>query len=87
MNYNQLFEGLSLSKVFSGISKGLGLINQALPLYQQLKPIVKNANQLLSIFNQINTPDNNILENKNTDNMVETKEEKKVSNNLPTFFQ
>ena len=38
--------GLSLTKVLSGISKGLGLMNQAIPIYKEIKPMIGNAKKL-----------------------------------------
>ena len=34
---------LSLTKVLSGISKGLGIVNQAIPIYKEIKPMMSNA--------------------------------------------
>lgn len=86
-----LLEGLSLSKVVGGISKALGLVNQALPLYNQLKPIISNGKSLMSIVSILNKPDQltkstnkEVINNISSNSISSTK---KVSNNLPTFFQ
>ena len=70
---------LSLSKIITGLNKTLNVVNQAIPLYQQLKPVLSNAKDILHIVNIINTPDN-----KNNKIKID---QKKVSKNLPTFFQ
>ena len=83
-----MHEGLNLTKVITSLSKTLDFANKAIPLYQQLKPILFNAKDLLSIANIINTPDktdNKKVENKNLNKEIEVK---KIDNqNLPTFFQ
>ena len=83
MNYS-LLKGLDIPKIIGGLSKTLNVVNQALPLYEQFKPILSNVKDLSKIINIINSPD------KNSDNKIKDKkiEIKKVSNNnLPTFFQ
>jgi hypothetical protein len=84
---------LTLPKVISGISKTLNIVNQAIPIYQQVKPIIANAGNILKIFNEINTPDSNNKNNnvqKDIDykdaKIIETKKEPIYSNGL-TFFQ
>ena len=51
---NNLGSNLSLGKVLSGISKTLNIVNQAIPIYNQLKPIVSNASNSLSVFKEMN---------------------------------
>ena len=84
MNTN-LFQGLSLAKVLNGLNKTLGLVNQAIPLYNSFKPILKNANSLMKIVDLMNTKDNLKEQVKEKPNVKRI--EKKESNNLPTFFQ
>ncbi len=87
MNNSSLLQGLSLSKIIGGLNKTLNVVNQAIPLYQKLKPILGNAKDLLNVVNIINTPEN--IDNKKDDDIKNNKviEAKKVSTNLPTFFQ
>ena len=84
MNTN-LFQGLSLAKVLNGLNKTLGLVNQAIPLYNSFKPILKNASSLMKIVDLMNTKDNLKEQVKEIPNVKSI--EKKESNNLPTFFQ
>ena len=80
-----LLKGLDIAKIIGGLSKALNVVNQAIPIYEQFKPILSNVKDLSKIVNIINTPD------KKEDNNIKDisfKEIKKVSNNnLPTFFQ
>lgn len=79
MNPRPLFD---LPKIINGINKTLGMLNKAIPLYQQVKPILNNATSLNNILNMIKKDDDNKIIKKEPNKKI-----KKVSNNLPTFFQ
>ena len=86
------FNGLTFGKVISGISKTLNIVNQAIPLYKQVRPIISNAGSILSIFKEFNKPDidTNIKEKSITlkDTSLPLKSTiKRISTNSPTFFQ
>lgn len=83
---------LSFSKVIGGISKTLGIVNQAIPIYKEVKPVVGKATGLYSIVKEFkNTP----TIQKNTENVKKTvthevpqTQKKKISSsNSPIFFQ
>ena len=69
-----LTKGISLIKnikwgtLLDGTGKTLGVINQAIPIVYQVKPIVSNVKTLFKIANVINTPDSNetIINNNQT---------------------
>lgn len=73
----------SFGTIINGISKTLNVVNQALPLYNQINPMIKNARNAIGIVKEFNkstinnTPKriNNIKKNVN------------LNNNRPTFFQ
>ena len=44
---NVIGSGLTLTKVLGGISKGLSIANQVIPLYQQAKPMIQNARKVM----------------------------------------
>ena len=70
------FKNLDFNKILSGTSKTLNVINQAIPIYYQIKPIIANAKTLFKVANIIKAePEVETIKN------VETA----VSNN-PTFF-
>ena len=73
---------LSFTKIISGISKSLNIVNQVIPLYKEVRPIINNASGILSVFKEMNKDDN--TPNIPTQDRVQKKEE--VSNTL-TFFQ
>ena len=49
---------LSLTKVLSGISKGLEIVNQAIPIYKEIKPMMSNAKKVLEIAKEFNKSSN-----------------------------
>jgi len=70
----------SLTKIIGGLSKTLNVVNQLIPLYNQVKPYLGKASKLMNNINnfslsQTNTPKTNQVENN------------QIPNNLPTFFQ
>lgn len=77
----------SFTKILSGISKTLNVANQIIPLYNQAKPIISNARNILGVLKEFNTKD--LAEAKNTIEAkdYEIKKEDNSSNiNAPTFF-
>ena len=81
-----LTQGFSLTKMLSGLSRGLNFANQMIPLYQQAKPLISNARKMMGIikeFSHYNPPQekNVITPTKNTS------EEKTIATSNPVFFQ
>jgi len=61
----------ALSKVLSGLSRGLGIANQVIPIYQDTKPLVKNAQDVYQIIRgkaKVNEKTNDIPKEKTDDN-------------------
>ena len=90
--YPSSFNSLSLGKIIGGLSKTLNIVNQALPLYKQIKPIINNASGILSIFKEFNKPDvtSSVITLKEKSTQTSTVDAKiiETSNlNTPTFFQ
>lgn len=81
--------GLTFSKVLSGISKSLNIANQVIPLYQQAKPMIKNAKTIMSVLKDFNPQEknkaNNIIKPKESNNEIEIKPQN--IKNGPMFFQ
>lgn len=89
-NYNY-GNGLNLSGIkrinwksfLDGAQRTLGLINQAIPVFYQIKPLYQNAKTAFKVVNAIKEDDNKI-------NIVKQKKEELNSNhsdtNSPTFF-
>ena len=80
-NPSIITKGLSALKnikwatILDGTQKTLGVINQAIPIVYQVKPIVNNAKTLFKIANVMKEPQNE-----------EKKEIKKETNTSPIFY-
>ncbi len=80
-----LFKGLSAIKwgtVLNNTQKTLNVINQAIPVYYQIKPIfgnLKSFGKLMSAFNEEDTPKDKEID-------INTNSIKKENSNSPTFF-
>ena len=81
---NTIRTTLTLPKVLSGISKGLGIANQAIPIYKEVKPIVNNMKNLFTLAKEFknigSTKTIDITPKKEVTNHV-------TSTNNPIFFQ
>lgn len=85
------FNGLTFGKIIGGISKTLNIVNQAIPLYKQVRPLINNASSILSIFKEFNKPDtvtNSKEKSITISNALPLKTKMtSISPNNPTFFQ
>ena len=87
--------GITLSSVLGGISKGLGILNQAIPLYREIKPMIGSARKVMSVLQELkvnNNSNNTTNSTSNNKTTIEvTPEEKKIVNgtsqSAPVFFQ
>lgn len=67
-------KGINWSNILNNTQKTLNVINQAIPVYYQIKPIWGNAKTMFKMVNALkddnNTPTRNIKEKKNTNEPV-----------------
>ncbi len=77
---------LSFTKIISGISKSLNIVNQVIPLYKEVKPIISNASGILSVFKEMNKEENATI-NKEPETIKNESIKKEEINNTLTFFQ
>ena len=77
---------LSFTKIISGISKSLNIVNQVIPLYKEVKPIISNASGILSIFKEMNKEENATI-SKEPETIKNESIKKEEINNTLTFFQ
>ena len=89
------FKSLSTIKwgeVLTNTQKTLNVINQAIPVYYQIKPIYNNLRsfgKIMSAFNEPNeetTTTNNNSVQINNNNQANSKDIEKENSNKPTFF-
>ena len=81
--------GLTLPKVLTGVQKTLNIANQIIPLYVQVKPIIKNAQSAFSVAKELLAPTPAKTENislPEPSNPHTTIKKQDVSLNNPVFF-
>ena len=78
--YNLFSRGFSLVRILNGLSKGLNIANQVIPIYNKAKPMVSNTKNIFKTIKNIN------IINNSTDNKNIKKEPLKDSLNNPKFF-
>lgn len=83
--------GLSLGKIISGISKSLSVVNQLLPLYREIKPVIGNAKTILSTLKEVGSvkaiSSQKIINQSDPNNTKDTSINESISsNNQPVFF-
>lgn len=72
-----ILKNIKWGAILDGTQKTLNVINQAIPIVYQIKPLATNAKTLFKIANIINTPSN-----ENTS----AKQEKKAVQTSPIFY-
>ncbi len=72
-----ILKNIKWGSILDGTQKTLNVINQAIPVMYQIKPLANNAKTLFKIANIINTPNNN------TNMQVN---EKQTTQNSPIFY-
>lgn len=99
--FSSLFKGGGLSSIISGTQKTLGVINQAIPVIKQVKPVMNNAKTMFKVMNEFkkaDTPKQNKktvqkVQSNNVDNTANTNIQNQSVDTLaydkndgPTFF-
>ena len=73
-----IIKNLNIANILDGTQKTLGVINQAIPIIYQVKPLVNNLGTIFKI--------SNIMNDKSENNNQETINESKPKNNSPIFY-
>ena len=78
---------INWSNILNNTQKTLNVINQAIPVYYQVKPIYQNARTMFHMVNALKDDNNNdnINTNNNSNNMNFQKE-KNTESTGPVFF-
>ena len=92
--FGTMRSGITLSSVLGGISKGLGILNQAIPLYREIKPMIESSRKVMSVLQELKVNNNSNNTNNSTSNnktTIDIEENKKIVNessqSAPVFFQ
>ena len=76
-----LAKGVNWGGLFSGASKTLGFVNQAVPAFYQVKPIWNNMRTMFRVAKEVNSPENYSKTMSDVQQKVENiKEQKKEVN-------
>ena len=75
-----MLKNIGWSNLLDGTQKTLGVINQAIPIVYQVKPVVSNMRSIFKIANAIKSPDNNQSTNKSYNNT------NNINTNTPIFY-
>ena len=84
-----LKDTIKWSKLLEGTKKTLDVVNQAIPIYYQVKPIISNAKTLFKVANVINNNTTEVIAKNEEKNQSEIKEEVSTTsskNNSPIFY-
>lgn len=89
-------KSFSFSGLLNGASKTLGVINQAIPVFYQVKPIWNNAKTMFRVAKAMTSSDTSNINNNtkisntnniNNDNSALNSNNNSSKSNEPTFFQ
>ncbi len=84
-----LKDTIKWSELLEGTKKTLDVVNQAIPIYYQVKPIISNAKTLFKVANVINNNTTEVIAKDEEKNQSEIKEEVSTTsskNNSPIFY-
>ncbi|MDD2489756.1 MAG: hypothetical protein PHY26_00665 [Bacilli bacterium] len=86
-NYNTNLKkpGVNWNGILNNTQKTLNIVNQAIPIFYQMKPVWNNAKTLMRVFSEFNnvnkTTSNTVTNIKTTESGSQN-----LNNNLPQFF-
>lgn len=84
-----LKDTIKWSELLEGTKKTLDVVNQAIPIYYQVKPIISNAKTLFKVANVINNNTTEVIAKSEEKDQSEIKEEVSTTsskNNSPIFY-
>ena len=84
--FSNLFKNFSLSNFLNGTSKTLNVINQAIPIYYQVKPIFSNAKTMFKVMNAVKSDSSNSIKKTNTSKNIDQVKKESPNTESPTFF-
>lgn len=75
--------GINWGNILSNTQKGLGIINQAIPLVYQVKPIINNAKTMFKIADALKDDKNSTIKQ---EEKIVSQNVSSTSDNKPIFF-
>lgn len=80
-NIRHGFKNINFKSILDGTQKTLSIINQAIPVIYQIKPLINNAKTAFKVINAIKEEDPI-----KSEDIKETKKVEPHKNNSPTYF-
>ena len=77
---------ITFSSILNGASKTLGVINQAIPVFYQVKPIWNNARTMIKVVKGLNSKESSPINTTNTTTNEKRSDKNNIKTNAPTFF-
>lgn len=79
-----LTRSINWGSLLDGTQKTLGVINQAIPIFYQVKPMIQNVRTMFKIADEIRTPDDN--KNSSSENTTKSFNSTSINTNKPIFY-
>lgn len=86
LGLSSLFKKFNFSGFLNGASKTLNVVNQAIPIYYQVKPMINNAKTMFKVMKAVKTPDHNSINANTYVRKDDSKNVNNIDNGNPTFF-
>ena len=80
--FGNIAKGFSFSSFLDGTQKTLGVINQAIPIVYQVKPMLRNAKTMFKIADELSKPSSEEA----VETTVSTTSNNDVRSNKPVFY-
>ena len=82
-----LLSKINFSSIINGTTKTLNLVNQAIPIFKQVSPIIKNAKTMFAVMNEFKKSEPPNVSNTSSTSLPESNIIVDNQNNsYPTFF-
>ncbi|MBR3363039.1 MAG: hypothetical protein IKG40_03840 [Bacilli bacterium] len=78
--------GLNFSGILNGTQRTLNIINQAIPLVKQVRPVLRNAGTMFKVMNEFKKTDTHKNINSNYHNNYSNDENMEKYDEGPKFF-
>lgn len=88
--FRNLLGGIKWSSILNGTQKTLGIVNQAIPLIKQARPVLNNAKTMFRVMNEfkkVDIPESTVTTSSVENTVKESSTTHHSTVNGPTFFQ
>ena len=79
-------KSINWSSLLNNTQKTLNIVNQAIPIVYQVKPIINNARTMFKVVKGLNSKDNTPIKTETTTTNKTNNTKSNQNKNTPTFF-